>query len=410
MEKQTFTVSHSGKQHSYHTAKALLDLGCLQGFYTSSYVESAFLQRLILNTGNSFFRRRFQPGLASPHVHAHWGFELREFLIRKLEGKSARVQDLVYQRDVDFDRMMARKLSSLDSTHFWGFQGSCHDSLSAARASGKTAICELATAHVVQAKKILSEEARLQPEWADSIDNLYFPSAYEKRLEEEPHLADRVMAASDFTRWTLTESGIDDSKIRVLPLGFELDYIPFNQPVNGIKNRPLRLLYAGTVTQRKGVSYLLEAMAGLRPSDSVELHMVGGIQGSGTAFQKRKSLVHYHPAVSQTEMFGLYGQFDALVLPTIFEGFGLVIVEAMAAGLPVITTAHSMGPDVITPGQNGWIVPIRDSEALRNTILALRAKSDEEYRYMRQSAREAALGFTWNRFRERLAELLGSLE
>lgn len=408
MEKQTFTVSHSGKQHSYHLAKALLDLGKLQGFYTSSYVGSPFLQKLILASDNQFFNRRFKEGLAGPFVHSHWGFELREFAMRKLQGKSAKVQDLVYERDTAFDQMMAQKLQSIESSHFWGFQGSCHASLEAAKAAGKVAICELATAHVTQARKLLSEEARLQPEWADSIDNLYFPPAYEKRLEEEPIRADRVIAASQFTKWTLTESGIADSKISVLPLGFEAERIPFQLPKIGLANRPLRLLFAGTVTQRKGISYLLEAMAGLSPSDSVELHIVGGVQGSGLAFRKQKELYQHHPPVSQHELFQLYGEFDALVLPTVFEGFGLVIVEAMAAGLPVITTAHSMGPDVVTNGKNGWIVPIRDAQSLKDRILQLRQLSDNDYLSMRQAARAAALGFTWDGFRERLGDWLNA--
>lgn len=361
---------------------------------------------MIQAAGNEFFRRRFQPGLAAPFVHSHWEYELKEFITRKIQGKSAKVQELVYQRDVDFDRMMAGKLKSIRSTHYWGFQGSCHNSLIAAKQAGKMAICELATAHVVQAKKILAEEARLQPDWADSIDNLYFPPAYEKRLEEEPILADRVIAASKFTEWTLIESGISPAKISVLPLGFEAERIPFFPGEKGFEKRPLRLLFAGTATQRKGVSYLLDAMAALSSSDSVELTFVGGIQGSGDAFRKQKHLYQHQPAVSQQEMFRLYREFDALILPTVFEGFGLVIVEAMAAGLPVITTTHSMGPDVITEGKNGWIVPIRDSQSLKDRILQLRQLSDADYLHMRQSARDAALGFTWDRFRENLGEMV----
>ncbi len=405
LETKKFTVSHAGKQHSYHLAHALLQLGVLQGFYTSSYVESPLLQSLILRSGNQFFSRRFKAGLASPYVHSHWGYELKEFWMRKRYGKTLAVQNQVYQRDTDFDLMMARKLPSLASTHFWGFQGSCHASLSAARASGKTAICELATAHVVQARKILSEEAKLLPEWADSIDNLYFPAAYEKRLEEEPFLADHVVAASRFTQWTLEASGLNPAKISVLPLGFEAEKIPFSQGVAGFGKRPLRLLYAGTVTQRKGIAYLLDAVEKFDKRD-VELHIIGGIQGSGSAFLKRSHLYTHHLPVSQSELFARYGDYDALVLPTVFEGFGLVIVEAMAAGLPVITTSHSMGPDVITQAKNGYLVPIRDVEALVSSISALQKLTEPEYLQFRKEAREAALRFTWDRFRMELADLI----
>lgn len=405
MSQKLVTVSHSGKQHAYHLALALKELNLLQGFYTSSYVEQAWLQDMILKSGNTFFSRRFLEGLAAPYVHSHWSFELREFLMRKLQGKSAAVQNLVYQRDMDFDAMMASKIPGLSSGYFWGFQGSSHDSLVAARISGKLAICELATAHVVQAKKILGEEATLQKEWADSIDNLVFPAAYEKRLENEPIVADKVIAASAFTKWTLTESGIDASKIEILPLGFEAEKIPFSIEHNNLENRKLKVLYAGTVTQRKGFSYLLDAMEKLNRAD-IELHVYGGIQGSGSGFEKRKHLVHYHPPVSQYELFQLYTQYDALVLPTIFEGFGLVIVEAMAAGLPVITTANSMGPDVIEDDINGWIIPIRDAIAIATSLEKLRQKSNEEYAAMRAEARNAAIRYSWDRYRLALLKCL----
>jgi len=406
LKTQKFTVSHAGKQHSYHLAHALLQLDKLEGFYTSSYISPAWMQNLVLASGNSFFTRRFKEGLSSPFVHSHWQFELKELWMRKMQGKSLAVQNQVYQRDMDFDAMMGQKLKKISSTHYWGFQGSCHDSLLAAKQSGKTAICELATAHVVQAKKILSEEARLQPEWADSIDNLYFPPWYEKRLEEEPFRADKVIAASQFTRWTLEESGIDPTRIEVLPLGFEVAKIPFSFEARDFENRPLKLLYAGTVTQRKGISYLLEAMAALPKSMSVELHIVGGIQGPGEAFAQHRHLYTYHPAVSQVEMFKMYTEFDALVLPTVFEGFGLVIVEAMAAGLPVITTRNSMGPDVIAQGKNGWIVPIRDSSAIADAIGSLRQKTSASYAEMRKSARAAALKFTWDAYEGALGKLV----
>lgn len=329
--------------------------------------------------------------------------------MRKVQGKSLAVQNQVYQRDTDFDLMLARKMAEIPSTHFWGFQGSCHASLQAAKDTGKVAICELATAHVVQARKILTEEARHQPEWADSIDNLYFPAAYEKRLEEEPFRADKVIAASGFTRWTLEESGIPANRIEVLPLGFEADRIPFSLEHRDFENRPLRLLYAGTVTQRKGISYLLEAMEKMKAGRDIELHIVGGIQGSGDAFRKRKDLYTYHPAVSQLEMFQKYTEFDALVLPTVFEGFGLVIVEAMAAGLPVITTAHSMGPDVIVQAQNGWLVPIRNAAALAQAISSLRSLSNADYAELRNQARTAAGRFTWDQYAIHLKQLTDRL-
>ena len=90
-------------------------------------------------------------------------------------------------------------------------------------------------------------------------------------------------------------------------------------------------------------------------------------------------------------------------------GFGLVIVEAMAAGLPVITTAHSMGPDVIAQGENGWLVPIRNADALAQSISSLRSLSNEAYAGVRNQARRAAGRFTWDQYALHLKELTDRL-
>jgi starch synthase len=306
---------------------------------------------------------------------------------------------------MSFDSYVAEQLHGRKSDVFWGFQGSCHDSLKAAKASGKIAVCELATAHVTEAKRILGEEAQLHPEWADSIDNLVFPAHYEQRLAQEPHLADKVVAASAFTKQTLIAAQIPENKIITLPLGAAIDHVPFQlNSQDKISKRPLKLLYAGTVTQRKGIKYLLEAMK-LLEKGTATLEIVGGVQGSGQAFRSYSGY-EYRAAVSQMELFQMYRDYDALVLPTVFEGFGLVIVEAMAAGLPVITTSHSIGPDLIKNNENGYIVPIRDTPALVKAIEALRRKSDDEYLAMRVAARQSAEQYSWETYQQRLKLIL----
>jgi glycosyltransferase involved in cell wall biosynthesis len=393
----------------------MFGLGLLEKFYTSSYISSGFLQHLLEKSEDNFWSRRYISGVPGHLVDANWRFEFPEIILRKIQGKSPAVQRAVYRRDVKFDRYVANQIINSKYSRenkkpiFWGFQGSCHASLTAANNAGLLSVCELSTAHVPSAKRILGEEARLHPEWAASMDNLVFPMAYEKRLEEEPQLAKRVIAASSFTRDTLLEAGIPGEKISILPLGFDPECISYRENADDrLASRPLKLLYAGTVTQRKGIKYLLEAMHLLKAGKDVELHIIGGIQGPEEPLKQYKGLYIYHGSVSQDELFRRMGDYDALVLPTVFEGFGLVILEAMAAGLPVITTSHSVGPEIITNGKNGYIVPVRDISGIVNAINFLREKSNEEFREMRRNAREAALGFSWENYGLRLKKLVNS--
>src|SRR5690554_1673622 len=258
MRKAKIVLSHSGKQHSYQVARALDALGMLDRFYTSSYITNKWLQHRLTQSQNQYWTRRFVEGLSGSKVGANWRFELPEVLWRLKEGKSPRVQRAVYRRDELFDAYVAKRLKHHSSADvFWGFQGSCHASLKAANQLGMPGWCELATAHVTAAQRILGEEARLQPKWAETIDNLVFPPDYQQRLEEEPHLASKVIAASEFTKSTLLEVGIAAEKIKVLPLGCDIAHVPYRaQGRSDLQQGPLKVLYAGTLRSEEHTSVL----------------------------------------------------------------------------------------------------------------------------------------------------------
>jgi glycosyltransferase involved in cell wall biosynthesis len=363
------------------------------------------MQALVKRADNKFWSRRFLDGLAGDKVESNWRFEFNEILLSKFYGVNEKTLRAVYARDVNFDHYMSRHLNDLNGNVFWGFQGSCFESLRSAGNKNMVAICELATAHAPAAKKILEEEKALHPEWADSIDNVSFPDDYYERLCSEPHRADVVIGASEFTLRTLREDNVPEVKLRKLPLGFEIDHIPFEERDNN--EGPIRLLYAGRITQRKGIKYLLEAMQSVDRREA-ELHIIGYTHGSGDALKKYDNYTLHKP-LQQYELFRRYMDFDALVLPSVFEGFGLVIVEAMAAGLPVITTPNTIGPELINSGENGYIVPIRDAEALASAIKALIRLNNVQRAAVRRKARESSLQFSWDAYKKRLPELLATL-
>ncbi len=96
---------------------------------------------------------------------------------------------------------------------------------------------------------------------------------------------------------------------------------------------------------------------------------------------------------------------DVLVFPSLFEGFGLVILEAMSRGLPVVATAHTAGPDVIDDGVDGFLVPIRSAEAIAEKLETLLAHPDR-LADMKHAARRKAATLGWEAHRRRLAECL----
>ncbi|MEM6522302.1 MAG: glycosyltransferase family 4 protein [Bacteroidota bacterium] len=391
-------------------ANALNQLGHLNRFFTSGYVTWPLLQNWAAKRPSRLLNKRFHRQLDTQKVSSHWRYEIKEQLFYRIYGAGDKVQRAVFNRDKSFDRLISKKLPKYQFDTFWGFQGSCLKSIKCANSLDKLSICELTTAHVTAAQKILLDEQKLHPNWADSFDNLNFPLDYQRRLEEEPYEAKMVLAASQFTKQTLLDAGIKSNKIQVLPLGFDSTYITYRpDKIEPYKNRPLKLLYVGRITQRKGIAYLLEAMKHFR-RDDVELDIIGYVHGEGKGLKSYKGLYKQLPSLGQHDLFSKYGEYDALVLPTIFEGFGLVIVEALMAGLPVITTSHSIGPDVINDHKNGYLVPIRDVQALVRSIEKLASKDEDQLLSMKKAAHNSAMSFTWDKYAQRLGLLIAELE
>ena len=95
---------------------------------------------------------------------------------------------------------------------------------------------------------------------------------------------------------------------------------------------------------------------------------------------------------------------DVLVLPSLNEGFGLVLAEAMAQGLTVIATSHTAGPDLFTDGIEGFLVPIRSAEALVEKLFCLDRERDR-LQSMQEAAYQRAMSNSWKNYRQRLTEL-----
>lgn len=403
-----FVVAHSGKQHAYRHALGLQNRGRLARFITSTYYRpdrrpDAWLAQW--PRADRAMRRRHLAGLDAS-VRRQLLLELPEVACRAIIGNGRLARHLMYVRDAAFDRWVARgQLRAMQAGGYWGFQGSCLDSLVAARRRGLFAVAEFATGHVVAAERILAAEAQRNPEWADSLNNCGFPDWYRRRLEAEPHHADMCVVASSFSQGTLEEVGVPRERIRVLPLGADLGRIECTRrPADG----PFRILFVGSVGQRKGIKYLLEAYERIR-SASTRLVIAGPMVGSGRAFEPYRPHVEYLGRVDQARVFEEMARSHVLVLPSLFEGFGLVMVEAMAAGLPVIGSTHSAAPDLIEDGVTGHVLEPDDVDGLsdRLTDLAGHRKRVDDMGHL---AGERANEFGWDRHEAALDRLCREFE
>ncbi len=253
--------------------------------------------------------------------------------------------------------------------------------------------------------QVVAEEAKLWPGWQNSASPI--PEAYFKRREQEWALANRIMVNSPFCRQALIQQGVSSEKLVVIPLCYEPgDIGPKIERLRSDSNRaPLRILFLGQVILRKGIQYLIEAAKLLRGAP-VHFDVVGPIGITDEAVKSAPSNMTFHGRVSRDEAAAWYQQAEVFVLPTLSDGFALTQLEAMANGLPVITTPKC--GEVVADGVDGFIVPPRDSEMLAQTVTRY-LEDRKSLRLHQEAARQKAGQFTMSHLAENLVALEAEL-
>jgi glycosyltransferase involved in cell wall biosynthesis len=253
--------------------------------------------------------------------------------------------------------------------------------------------------HPLSVKKQLLMELEKYPQAADSLlseTEMKYSLEYLQRLSDESLLADAILVASSYTKATLVSNNIPAVKINIVPYG--VDFHNFKTREIAPKNKKLRILFIGSMVQRKGLTYILEALNQL-PKDSSELILCGrGFIDHNLLEAYKSSNIILKINLDNSSLLMEMHKADIFVLPSLSEGFGHVILEAMASGLPIIATDHTSAPDLISDGKEGWVIPIRNTSALVEKLNWCIENKDQLFEMGNQSA-ATAKQFTWERFR-----------
>ena len=301
---------------------------------------------------------------------------------------------LIGCRDAIFDRWVAGHVRRERPDIVVGHDSSSLLSFRAARDTGGVSVLNQVTGHIDAGLAVFREEREHAPEFAESLT--VPPVWIIERCRREALEADRVLVPSEYVRTTLVERGTAPDRIAVLPYGVDVERF-HPQPRAG---RPIfRMLFVGNISQRKGIKYLLDALRRLKLPNS-ELVLVGRIVGSGSALAPYADLFRHVRHVPYHEVHRLFADADLFVYPSLHEGSAFATYEALASGLPVVTTPNT--GSVVRDGVDGFIVPPRDVTALMEKIELL-YREPERRAAMAASARVRAENFTWAAYRMRLA-------
>ena len=296
---------------------------------------------------------------------------------------------LLWRRNIDVDRAAARSLPA--GATVIGQYGGCLETFRRARALGGRMVLDYPIARTEQGIAILREEARLRPDFADSMHGADVPVRYLSRMAEEVRLADAIIVGSRFAAASF-EGVVEPGRVHVAPYGVNTSAF---RPAGDVRHDGrLRVLFAGTLTQRKGIAYLLEAMR-LLDREKLALTLTGPVLGSGAGLRQYEGLYRHVAGVRSQDMPAVYRGADVLVLPSLFEGSALVVLEAMASGLPVVVTPNA-GADAVRDGVEGFVVPVRSPEAIAARLEELRDPGLRQR--MGEAGRARSLAFTWELF------------
>lgn len=402
-------LSHpTGNANVREAARALNEAGLLTEFWTSmAWPREHSLNQFLPRSLRCQLARRAFPDVRRDQLRCYAWIEIGRLAARQL-GLSSLLRHEMGRFSVDAlyrtqdSKVAARLLGEPNIQGVYAYEDGALDSFRVARRLGVKTIYELPIGYWRSYRELVEEESVLQPEWAVTMQGRTDSEEKTRRKDEELALATDIVVPSEFVRGTLRKAGRLEARVTVLPYG-----APPGEYVIPTEQRPragkLKVLFVGGLSQRKGLSYLLEAVS--RFGSRIELTLVGHRVAECGALDAALRLHRWIPSLPHAALLEEISRHDVMVFPSLFEGLALVVLEAMSQGVPVITTPNTGASHFISDGEDGFIVPIRDVEAIVER-LEMFIHDRDHLAAMSQAAIRKAAQHSWEHYRRRFAAIV----
>ena len=399
-----FIAAQVGARRGYAVPAILEKAGMLDRFYTDitgdiglgAVFSAAAVLPLVGKSARRLAARRLPfniraktttfPGITLPHV-------FRRVIIAR--DPAAECREGVRFSDA-LGRAMARRGFG-SATHMYLMLGECGPLFAEGKRRGLVTVSEIYIP--LSTERILTEERKKFLGWEFNVPDY---AAVCRGFEVEHRLsmnADLAICPSKWVRDDLIQNfGLPSERAAVVPYGVNPELFSVrNEPVRG------RILFAGTADLRKGIHYLAMAAEKLLVRRvRCEFRVAGNVERS-VANQEQCRHLKFLGRVPRVKMTGEFALADVFVLPSLAEGSAETTYEALACGVPVVTTLEA--GSVVRDNIDGRIVPSRDPEALANAIAEI-VEDRQKRERMSRAARDRAHDYTWERYGERLLAAL----
>lgn len=395
--RMTILFGHpTGNPNSHHTALAHLEGGWLEAFcvpWMPTTLELAVLEAIPgLGPRVARLRRRhFAPLDRAEKVQGRMGEWGR--MCKRLIGGSWADERLSYEGNDWLMNVMRDECRRSPVTAVHSYEDCSLLQFRQAARDGKARIYDLPIGYYPAWESTSKMLASKFQDWLPGGYRGDSPFVRPAQKREEMELADLVLAPSTFVQRTVQR--YVDRKVTIVPYGVDTEFWCPRQESR--RDGPMRFLFAGQCSLRKGTPLLLKAWS-KAALDDAELDLVGAWRLADARLRELPAGVQYRSPVSAERLRDYFRSADVLVLPSYFEGLALVILEAMACGLPVIASDATGGADIVD-SKSGCIAPAGDLDAWVELLCSANTER-QRWKDMRLGARRRAETMTWNRYRE----------
>lgn len=392
-------LTHPGTQYAPQLAAQLSRQQLLYKFVTGIGFPNNISpagQALLRATGTQKLAQRRFINIPSSQLHRIMWPDLWT-LYRMRRGHNR--DQIFYDGNGLFQRLLPQRLIG-QSNAIIGFDTSSWILADRTRQAGKPYIMDISIGHPLFKEQVFDQLRQRYPSWQSEIK----PKRQENIEVElrEMELASHFVGASGFTQKTYLANSIPAEKISINPYGTDLDF--FAPKTYHAPGKEIRFLYFSKLAARKGFPWLCEVWERFHARYPHTKLVAAGYGSLPDNFRPPKGM-EMPGFVHPNDRVQLFHGADVFVFPSFFEGFAQVIIEGMACGLPVITTTHTIGPELITDQREGFVIEPGDDEALFRSMEYF-AQHPEAIAPMGKQAREAVLPFSWDSYGARWKEIL----
>ena len=401
---------------AYQAVVGLSQAGRLGEFLTSYYdrgesragtIAGKLAPRTYRSIRNSL-RRRYHAEIPADRVHSVPSYDLALRLENRLSDSPRHL--ISRWRTKHFDAKLAETIDRVRPEGVFLFSDVGSEiTLPLCRSLGIPTVLSMVHGDVREEIEVLEAELNRSPEFFrlylgdGALDLEELDWLHERRLRDL-ELADRVLVPSEHIARALIRHGTPAQKIGVVP--YAADTTRFRPDTDRLLTENCTFLFAGGITQRKGIRYLIEAWQKIK-RPGWRLQLVGALPRDPGPLTPLLDGVEHLGRVAHSEMPRVMANADVFVFPSLFEGSAVVTYEALASGLPSIVTAAA--GSVIRDGVEGFLVPSASVDVLAERMQSL-GSNPLLRRAMSHAARSRALDFDWSRYHRSIVAEIEQVE